>query len=151
VISLTRFPQYQHVMASNFVKAWVALVVVHFIIQVALEGLTLRDNQQAKGVTDLCLSLMQVPTGLPLLDRNGLSMCDGIPGHDDVTCILIDSARPQLPPDGVRTRALSDFDLDGVNTITLSGTEHLITGRCALALHWIHNMWVIAQFSSYAV
>ena len=120
------------------------LVVVHFVVQVALQGLTLRDNQQAKGVTNLCLSLAQVPMGLPLLDRDGLSMCDGIPGHNDVACVLIASASaPPLPPNGVRPRALSDFNLDGVSSITLAGTEHSITGRCALSLQWIHNMWVI--------
>jgi len=130
-------------MASNFVKAWVALVVVHFVVQVALQGLTLRDNKQAKGVTNLCLSIAQVPSGLPLLDHNGLSMCDGIPGHNDVTCVLIASRDSQLSPNDVRPRALSDFNLDSINNVTLDGSEHSITGRCALSLQWIHNMWVI--------
>ena len=131
-------------MTSNFVKGWVALVIVHFIVQVALQGLTLRDNKQAKGVTNLCLSLAQVPMGLPLLDRDGLSMCDGIPGHGGVTCLLVASANlPPLPPNGMSPRALSDFNLDGVSSITIAGSEHSITGRCALSLQWIHNMWVI--------
>ena len=131
-------------MACNFVKAWVALVVVHFVVQVALQGITLRDNKQAKGVTNLCLSLAQVPSGLPLLNRDGLSMCDGIPGHNDVTCVLIASRNSQLPPNGVSPRALSDFNLDSISSITLDGSEHSITGRCALSLQWIHNMWVIS-------
>ena len=133
-------------MACNFVKGWVVLVVVHFIVQVVLQGVTFRDNKLAKNLTSLCLSLAQVPSGLPLLQRGTLSMCDGIPGWNGVTCILIASARRTPLPSSssdAGSSALTDFDLDDVRSIMLSGSEHFITGRCALSLQWIHDVWVI--------
>lgn len=130
-------------MACNFVKGWVALVVIHFIVQAALQGVTLRDNKQAKNLTNLCLELAQVPSGLPLLERGNLSMCDGIPGYDNVTCILIASTgRPPAPPppNDAGSSALADFDLDDTRSIILSGSERFITGRCAMSLQWIHDV-----------
>lgn len=151
IVSTTRFPsdkfsiQCQHIMASNFDKGWVALVILHFVIQVTLQGLTLRDNMQAKDVTNLCLSLAQAPSGLALLKSDGLNMCDGIPGHANVTCILLASriASPPSLPEAMTPRSLTSFDLDGISSITIAGVEHSLTGRCALSLHWIHDMWVI--------
>jgi len=82
--------------------------------------------------------------GLPLLEGDNLSMCDGIPGHNNVTCILIASAGVSTlsPLIDVQSRALTDFDLDGVRSIILPGGEHFITGRCAISLQWIHDVWV---------
>lgn len=133
-------------MACPLAKAWVVLVVVHFVIQIALQGITLRDNNQAKNITDLCISLSQVPTGLPLLEGNNLSMCNGIPGHNDASCVLIASARGSPPPPSLSNMdsgAFAGFDLDDTRGITLSGSEHFITGRCAMSLQWLHDAWVI--------
>lgn len=133
-------------MACNFVKGWVVLIVVHFVVQVTLQGVTFRDNEHAKDLTSLCLSLAQVPSGLPLLERDNLTMCDGIPGRNNVTCILLVSGGMPSPPSPVNdmdSSALTDFDLDDIHNITLSGTEHFITGRCAMSLQWIHDVWVI--------
>jgi len=126
-------------------KAWTLLVIVHFIVQVALQGITLRDNIVAKDATDLCLSLTQVPTGLPLLRGDGLSICDGIPGRKDVTCTLIASMNglPLTSSNGSNTSYLTDSDLDDVHDIVISGSQRFITGRCAISLQWIHDMWVI--------
>ena len=141
-----RFPiQYQHIMACPVGRAWALLVIVHFIVQIALQGITLRDNSQAKNTTSLCLSLAQVPVGLPLLEGDDLSMCDGIPEHTNVTCVLISSTTNSSSTSlsNVDTSSLADFDLDGIHNITLSGTEHFITGRCVLSLQWIHDVWVV--------
>jgi hypothetical protein len=121
------------------------LVVVHFIVQVALQGVTFRDNKQAKEVTSLCLSLAQVPTGLPLMGPNSLSMCDGIPGRYNATCVLIASASGPLLPsmNDMDPSAFAGFDMDGAHSVELSGSEYFITGRCAMSLQWIHDMWVI--------
>jgi hypothetical protein len=116
---------------------------VHFIVQVALQGLTFRDNKQAQNLTDLCLSLAQVPRGLSLLERDELSMCDGIPGRDNVTCVLIASAEGSPLPTSVNdvdARDLTNFNLDDIRNITLSGSELFITARCALSLQWIHDV-----------
>lgn len=132
-------------MARPIVRGWVFLVILHFIVQVALQGVTLRDNKQAKNATGLCLSLAHVPVGLPLLEGDDLSICDGIPEHSNVTCILIASAGKSLVTSltNVDANFLTGFGLDGIHSITLSGSEHFITGRCVLSLQWIHDMWVI--------
>lgn len=132
-------------MARPIFRGWVLLVILHFIVQVALQGVTLRDNKQAKNATGLCLSLAHVPVGLPLLEGDDLSICDGIPEHSNVTCILVASAGTSLLTSltNVDTNFLTGFDLDGIHSITLSGDEHFITGRCVLSLQWINDMWVI--------
>lgn len=130
-------------MACRFVRAWVVLVIVHFIVQTALQGVTLRDNNQAKNITSYCLSLAQVPIGLPLLEDDGLSICDGIPGHSNVTCVLVVSSERlllSLPLTNVDVTSLTDFDLDDIYNIILSGSEQSITGRCAISLRWIHDV-----------
>jgi len=131
-------------MACPLSKGWVVLVVVHFIVQIALQGITLKENQRAKNATDLCLELAQVPIGLPLLEGDNLSICDGIPGHNNVTCIVVASAgvSPLSPLNDVESRALTDFDLDGIRSIELPGGETFITGRCAISLQWINDVWV---------
>ena len=136
--------QYQHITACPILKAWALLVIVHFIIQVVLQGVTLRDNKEAKNVTDLCLSLIQIPAGLPLLQGDSLSMCDGIPGRKNVTCTLIASINglPQTSSNGSNASYQTDFDLDEVHSIIISGGERFIAGRCAISLQWIHDMWV---------
>lgn len=130
-------------MACVLVKTWVVLIIVHFIAQITLQGLTLRDNMQAKDSTSLCLSLAQVPMGLSLLDGDYLNMCNGIPGRTNVTCIRISSTSglPPAPSQGdVDANALTNFDLDEVHRIVLSGNEEFITGRCALSLQWIFDV-----------
>lgn len=133
-------------MACPFSRAWVLLVIVHFIVQVALQGVTLRDNKEAKNTTELCLSLVPVPVGLPLLRGDDLRMCGGIPGSKNVACTLIASTSG-LPlttsSDGSNASYLMDFDLDNIHNITISGSEHFVTGRCAISLRWIHDMWVV--------
>ena len=131
-------------MACHIARSWALLVIVHFIVQIALQGITLRDNMQAKSSTSLCLSLAQVPVGLPLLEGDDLSMCDGIPGRNNVSCVLIASTRrSQLTSlSNGNASSLTDFDLDGIHNIIFSGSEHFITGRCVLSLQWIHDVWV---------
>lgn len=152
IVSTVRFRsdrpsiQYQHIMACPIVRPWVLLVIVDFIVQIALQGVTFRDNNEAKNATGLCLSLAKVPAGLPLLKGDDLSMCDGIPGRKTVTCALISSAgKVPLTPSlsGPNSGFLAGFDLDTIRNITASGIERSITGRCAISLQWIHDMWVV--------
>lgn len=129
-------------MACPVGRAWAFLVIVHFIVQVALQGVTLRDNQQAKAETTLCLSQAQVPIGVPLLEGDNLSLCDGIPGHHNVTCILITSTKNSAlfpTPNNVGANTLTNFDLDEHITITTSGHEHIVTGRCAVSLQYMYD------------
>lgn len=132
-------------MACPLVRAWVVVVVVHFIVQVVLQSITLKDNMEAKNATSIFLSIPQVPVGVPLLKGDDLGLCDGIPGHRDVTCILISSMKdlPLMVRNDVGTSSLANFDLDDIYNVTMSGSEHSITGRCALSLQWIHDVWVI--------
>jgi len=132
-------------MACPISRSWALLVIVHFIVQIALQGITLRDNVQAKNATSPCLSLAQVPVGLPLLEGGDLSMCDGIPEHKNVTCIVIASVGGSslTTRSNVNANSLTNFDLDGIHNITLSGSEQFITGRCVLSLRLIHDVWVI--------
>ncbi|KAF9649138.1 hypothetical protein BDM02DRAFT_1970021 [Thelephora ganbajun] len=137
---------YQHIMARPFVRVWVVLVIVHFIVQIALQGVTLKDNKQAKNTTSLCLSLVQTPVGLSLLEDDNLSMCNGIPGYNNVTCILISSARepsplPSLNDTDAKALMGFDLDLDDIHTIILSGSEHFVTSRCVLSLQWIYDVF----------
>lgn len=129
-------------MACPISRAWALLVIVHFIVQVALQGVTLGDNQQAKEMTALCLSLTKVPAGVPLLEGDDLSLCDGIPGHHNVTCVLITSTRdstmfPTLSH--VDVNPLVNFDLDQPIHVTVSGHEHSVTGRCAVSLQFMYD------------
>ena len=129
-------------MACPLVRAWVLLVIVHFIVQVALQGVTLRDNQQAKDMTSLCIDLADIPVGIPLLENGNLIQCDGIPGHHNVTCILIASAKNStlLPSmGGTDVESSSNFDLDQMLNITVSGHEHFVTGRCAASLQYMYG------------
>ena len=93
---------------------------------------------QAKHAT----ALLQIPMGIPLLQGDELSMCNGMPGHDDVACVLLSSTRGLSSRTGDTTYAgsLIDFDLDAIYNITMAGSEHFITGRCILSLQWIHSM-----------
>lgn len=129
-------------MACPIAKAWTLLVILHFIVQVALQGITLRDNQMAKAETTHCLSTAQVPIGVPLLEGGDLSLCDGIPGHNNVTCLLIASKNDQAPYSSLRdvaSNSLTSFDLDQPLNITLAGHEHIITGRCAVSLQYMYD------------
>ena len=132
--------QYQHILACRIVKAWVLLAIVHFVIQVALQGVTLRDNQQATAKTRLCLTLTDVPIGVPLLENDSLSLCDGIPGHHNVICVPISSEKDSTPfptLSNVDVKGLADFDLDQTVNLTIGGQQHLITGRCAASLQYM--------------
>lgn len=127
-------------MACRIVKAWVLLAIVHFVIQVALQGVTLRDNQQARAKTRLCLTLTDVPIGVPLLENDNLSLCDGIPGHHNVTCVPISSEKDSTPfptLSNVDVKGWADFDLDQTVNLTVDGQQHLITGRCAASLQYM--------------
>ena len=128
-------------MACPIARAWAFLVIVHFIVQVSLQGVTLRDNQKAKAETALCLSLAQVPVGVPLLEGDDFRLCDGIPGHKNVTCVLIVSTGDSTPSPAqtYEVNALTSFDLDQPMNITLSGHEHFITGRCAVSLQYMYD------------
>ena len=124
-------------MACRIVKTWALLVIVHFIIQAALQGVTLRDNKQAMAKTSLCLTLANVPVGVPLLENDNLSLCNGIPGHHNVTCVLISPKEDSTPfptLSDVDVKGLADFDLDQTMNLTVGGQQHLITGRCAVSL-----------------
>ena len=134
--------QYQHIMACPIARAWAFLVIVHFIVQTSLQGVTLRDNQKAKAQTALCLSLAQVPIGVPLLEGDDFRLCDGIPGYKNVTCILIvstDDSTTSPSQDYVEANTLTNFDLNQPMNITLSGHEHFITGRCAVSLQYMFD------------
>ena len=129
-------------MACPVGRAWAFLVIVHFIVQIALQGVTLRDNQQAKDKTTLCLSQAQVPAGVPVLDGGNLSLCDGIPGHYNVTCTLIastDNSTLFSTLTGMDGNTLTNFDLDQSMDITVDGREHFITGRCAVSLQYMYD------------
>lgn len=129
-------------MACPLVRAWVLLVIVHFIVQVALQGVTLRDNQQAKDKTSHCLALANVPAGIPFLENDSLIQCDGIPGHSNVTCVLIASAKNSTLPSALEntdTKSFPNFDLDQMLNITVSGHEHLTTGRCVASLQYMYG------------
>jgi hypothetical protein len=101
----------------------------------------LKENRQAKSMTSLCLTLAQVPAGVPLLEGDDLSLCNGIPGHHNVTCVLLtstdDSALPYSPNDV--DVGMTDFDLNETMNITVAGREHFITGRCALSLQYMYD------------
>jgi hypothetical protein len=129
-------------MACPIAKAWTLLVIVHFIVQVSLQGVTLRDNRGAKAQTALCLSLAQVPVGVPLLEGDDFSLCDGVPGHPNVTCILIVSTEDSTPPPAQNygeVDTLTSFDLDQPMNMTISGHEYFITGRCAVSLQYMYD------------
>lgn len=118
------------------------LVIVHFIVQVALQGVTLRDNQQAKDEITLCLSLAQVPAGVPLLDGDEFSLCDGIPGHHNVTCMLVASTDNSTLSSTLNSAGMgmfTGFDLDKPINMTVSGHEYFITGRCAVSLQYVYD------------
>lgn len=129
-------------MACRIVKAWALVAIAHFAIQAALQGVTLRDNQQAMARTSLCLTLANVPVGVPLLENDNLSLCNGIPGHRNVTCILIaseDDSTPLTTLTDVNVKGLTDFDLDQTMNLTVGGQQHLITGRCAVSLQYMFD------------
>jgi len=131
--------QYQHILACRIVKAWALLAIVHFIVQVALQGVTLRDNQQATAKTRLCLIQSNVPIGVPLLENDSLSLCDGIPGHQNVVCMLVSSEKDPapFPTLSVDVKGLTDYDLDQTVDLTVDGHQHMITGRCAASLQYM--------------
>lgn len=130
---------YQHILACRIVKAWALLAIVHFIVQVALQGVTLRDNQQATAKTRLCLIQSNVPIGVPLLENDSLSLCDGIPGHQNVVCTLVSSEKDPapFPTLSVDVKGLADYDLDQTVDLTVDGHQHMITGRCAASLQYM--------------
>lgn len=135
---------YHHIMACPIVRAWAVLVIMHFIVQVALQAVTLKDNQQAKAQTGLCISLANVPIGLPLLENDSLSLCNGIPGHHNVTCIFIASASAKNSSVSsalttVNVKGFSNFDLDQNIVIRVGGQEHFVTGRCAVSLQFMFD------------
>jgi hypothetical protein len=140
-LQFDRSTQYQQIMACPFSRAWTLLVILHFITQITLQVVTLRDNLQARDKTNLCLTLAQVPVGVPLLVGDELTLCDGIPGHHDVTCRLIASGKNSTPftRGDINVQALTDFDLDQIMNITIAGSEHLITGRCAVSLQYMYD------------
>lgn len=105
-----------------------------------LQGLTLRDNRQAKNTTGHCLDLAHVPVGVPLLEGGNLNLCKGIPGRNNVTCILVASennSTASSTQNNEEAEALTGFNLDAPIVITVSGADYFITGRCALSLQWI--------------
>lgn len=125
-------------MASPVAKSWALLVIVHFIIQVALQGVTLRDNMEAKSAT----TFRQIPMGVPMLQGDELSMCNGIPGHSGVTCILLSSTGglSSRADDTVYAGSLTDYDLDAIYNTTMAEHEVFLTGRCVLSLQWVHSV-----------
>lgn len=127
-------------MACRIARAWTFIVIVHFMVQIALQVVTLMDNQQAKAATSLCLARANVPTGVPIFQNGELSLCNGVPGHTNVTCIplaSVDNSIRYSTLTEVDTDPLTTFNLDQVLDVPVGGTHHYITGRCALSLEWM--------------
>ena len=125
-------------MASSVAKSWTLLVIVHFIIQVALQAVTLKDNMEAKSAT----TFRQIPMGIPILQGDELNMCNGIPGHNGVACVLLSSTGglSSRAGDTVYAGSLTDYDLDAIYNTTMGVHEVFLTGRCILSLQWVHSV-----------